>query len=630
MADFKPLKGKVKRREFLVLDIESKDGPTQRPGFTRPFMVGVYTGTGFHLFTNKGDLPWDEAYFREGGCIDRAMRFILRREHSGKFVYAHNAGRFDYLFLLPWLMHRGSELGFYWQIVPVASSIQMLKVYRKGSRRTWTFLDSYKLIPTSFDKAAKAFGLEGKVQHDLSLHESDPRWVAYLKGDCVGLYDVLVRFHHYVENVLCGEVGMTAPSTAVKLLRRRYLKAPIPRNEETHEFVRSGYYGGRVEVFRSSGEGLRYYDFNSSYPASMLEMMPGGVATWWEGTPPARLTDYHIGFCDVEVEVPEELHIPPLPIRIERGGTAELLDPAPMPYDKLIFPVGRLRGVWEWTELQMALEVGCRITRWHRSAWYVPIPLFERFVRDLYRYRDKSQPDYDEGLASVVKIMLNSTYGKFGMKTLRKKIYRWDDPELPDGARPANGDPDCPVWYAEEEADACYVMPQIAARVTALSRVKLYRAMMASMDAGGSVYYCDTDSVITTAELPSSTALGELKDELPEYSGRLHGKFIAPKLYMLWADESGETVYRQTKAKGVEARGDSKSEKERELQRLFETLATGGTITMKRLEKVGSLAQDGFSRGPKMITVPRTLKLETGKRLHLPDGSTRPFRLRMW
>ena len=47
MADFTPLTKKIKRRRYLAVDIESKADDTQKAGFTRPFMVGVYDGENF-------------------------------------------------------------------------------------------------------------------------------------------------------------------------------------------------------------------------------------------------------------------------------------------------------------------------------------------------------------------------------------------------------------------------------------------------------------------------------------------------------------------------------------------------------------------------------------------------------
>src|SRR4030042_522763 len=97
--------------------------------------------------------------------------------------------------------------------------IEGWNVNENGKRRGgWRFLDSYKLIPMGLDKAAKTFGQAGKIVIDLNTPETERKlWGEYNREDCVQLYDVMTKFHHYVEKVLMGEVGMTAPSTAVKL-----------------------------------------------------------------------------------------------------------------------------------------------------------------------------------------------------------------------------------------------------------------------------------------------------------------------------------------------------------------------------------------------------------------------------
>jgi len=138
------------------------------------------------------------------------------------------------------------------------------------------------------------------------------------------------------------------------------------------------------------------------------------------------------------------------------------------------------------------------------------------------------------------------------------------------------------------------------------------------------VAYTDTDSILTPTVLPTSSALGDLKDEIPEWSGKIVGRFIGPKVYILslepvdfpWEGDFFEKV----KAKGLERR----------TRRTVERLAKGETIMQQRLEKVGTLSRDDFRRGPKMITVPRRILVTKGKREVLPDGSTRPYRLAMW
>lgn len=610
-----PLIGAIRQRKFLVMDLESKRDLTSKAGFTRPFMCGVFDGKRYYAFfdsTPPTTEDWEEHYYRPGGCVDRAMRFMLQRCYRGHHIYAHNAGRFDYLFILPWLMQVGRELGFQFSVVPVSSSIQVLDVWRQGRKHhVWRFVDSMKLIPTSLDKAAKSFGLGGKdksaLKQDLDTPETDrASWIAYNKVDCVVLYRVLERFHHYVENVLLGEVGITAPATAMKLFRRRFLKEELPRALDTHAFIRESYKGGRTENYIRKGKKLYYFDINSSYPAAMLELMPAGDPIWWEGKPPERLSKgKYVGFVECDVFVPDTLEIPPLPITDKKGS------------GKLIFPTGKLSGIWEWSELQMALEVGCRVVKWKRSVWYPGKYLFKEFVEELYRYRDTSRADYDQGMSDVAKNMGNSLYGKFGMKTLRKKIYLAEDEDLPENAVPANGDPECPVWYAEVESDAPYVMPQISARVTSLARQRLYRGMLEVQKRGGKVYYSDTDSIITNVPIETSTALGAFKDELPAYAGKLEGEFIAPKLYMLRAPG-----FEKVKAKGIEGRLKTIEN--------FYKLAGGETIEMERLEKVGTLAQAGFLRGPKMRKVPRRFLGQDSKREFRPDGSSRPIRLEMW
>lgn len=621
-----PLRGKVTRRKFLVLDVESKDGDSQKAGFTRPFMCGVYDGETYHaFFDDPGMAPWDRRYFEAGGCIDKAMRFILQRKFRGYHIYAHNAGRFDYLFLIPWLMLIATNEGWNFGIIPVASSIQVIDVWekrgakqRKGERVR--FLDSMKLIPTSLAKAAEGLGVAPKDktllgEEAFDLDEHDPRWCEYNKQDCVTLYAVVERFHHYVENVLLGEVGMTAPSTAIKLLRRQYLKRPVPRSIETHEFIRRGYFGGRVEAFEKSGKKLSYFDINSSYPASMLGPMPAGEAFEWHGEVPERFTNSFLGFCEVDVYVPESTNIPVLPVKVD---------------EKLIFPVGNLSGVWTYPELMLAVELGARVVRWKKSVWYKPVQLFTEFITDLYKYRDKSSPSYNAGLEAVVKILMNASYGKFGMKTLRRKIYIYSDPERPAHAIPASGGPEALVWYADEECDAPYIMPQVSAWVTSMSRILLMRYMLDALAMGGKIYYIDTDSIITDVVLPSSSKLGELKDEIPEFTGQLEGEFLGPKMYILKSP-----AWTRVKAKGLE--NDQRNEETiRKLQRGAKQTAKGLEIApedmvfVRRLEKVGTLAQENFSRGPRMRKVPRRLLVAAEKREALPNGSTLPHVVRMW
>ncbi len=624
-----PLTSVPKRKRFSVLDLESKDGASQRAGFTRPFMAGFYDGDSYVSFWDRYKTgEWDSRYWEEHGCLDLMMRHILTEPFRGTHIYAHNAGRFDYLFLIPWLMNIGRKLGFGFSILPMASGIQVLDVMRDGKKASWRFLDSLRLIPMSLDKADKTFGGEGKtsvVGDGLNTPEWEVEaWERYNRDDCQKLYSVLDKFHSYVEHSLGSEVGITAPSTSMKLFRRKYQKEPIQRHIDHHPFARESYFGGRVEVYRKAGKNLRYYDFNSSYPAAMLEPMPVGNAVTVIGQPPAKFlnTGEFTGICKARVSIPEDCNIPPLPYRVN---------------GKLCFPVGDFEGVWDWSELELLSECGGSFEILE-SVWFEAAPVFEPMVRELYAFRDKQSPKYEPGLAEISKLMMNSLYGKFGMKPQRRKILILGCDEIPVMAKPATGDPDCLVWYSDEETDAPYIIPQIASHVTALARARLWRNMYrVERDGLGSVYYCDTDSMLTDAFLPSSSALGELKDEFP--GKELEGMFVAPKVYMIqdmqadgWLyeteerDKNGVLIKVKHRDKVV-AKGFNKEH--RNLATLLK-LAAGDVLQYERLEKLGSLARANFQRGPRMAQVSKSMTGNNDKRVFNADGSSRPIVVRQW
>ena len=119
----------------------------------------------------------------------------------------------------------------------------------------------------------------------------------------------------------------------------------------------------------------------------------------------------------------------------------------------------------------------------------------------LYRLRDKSLPTFDPTLSAIAKVLGNSTYGKFGTNREREKILL--NPPLEDviekGLRPLQGPLELPAYIEDVQCDADYVLPHLSAWVTSLSRVKLWQYIAQCWPAR--VYYCDTDSVCSTAEL---------------------------------------------------------------------------------------------------------------------------------
>jgi hypothetical protein len=517
-----PLLPKGDKFDPLVLDIESKSGPSASPGFVRPFLVGLWDGETFLAFRNDVEaeaVPWRRRHFAPGGCIDNFMRVLLAL-YPGRRIYAHNGGGFDFLFLFAWL-RRHPEYCF--QVVPVQSSILRIDVWSRSSKSpkkdAVSFLDSMRLLPMGLDKACKSFGVKGKTtetsaEHYALMHlpEEDPRWEVYLRGDCVALRSVLLKFHELLAR-LGGDVATTTPATAMRLYRIKYLpKSSVTRIARhshwskckqkrcqgcLHEWLRTGYKGGRVEIFTMRGSGLHYYDFNSSYPAVLRLPMPVGAKIEAFGQLDWTMLERgFVGFVECEVFIPPSCNVPPLPFEKD---------------NKLVFPTGRFSGVWDADELKELYDPAVKgmVTKVRRVVWYKAVPIFKPMIEELYKLRQRLMPDgvtkcvcekarpkpnscpvcgFEVGISELAKLLLNSFYGKFGMDPNREMILILDDDEkrenLPYGAKPSwhPSDPAsgmmADVWYAPTFADADYIVPQIAAHVTALARRALWKEMV--------------------------------------------------------------------------------------------------------------------------------------------------------
>jgi DNA polymerase type B, organellar and viral len=570
-----PTARRTKPFDPVAFDIESKAGPSAQEGFVRPFLAGIYDGTDFIACRNDpavDRLPWRRRHLAPGGCLDKAFT-ILTHDFQERTIYAHNGGGFDFLFLPSWLM-RQSDLMF--EVVPVQSSMLRLSVWKKNSRNpkkeAVTFLDSMKLVQGRLDEACKAFGVPGKIVHNLRMEEDDPRWEEYLEGDCRALRGLLLRFNEMVDR-LGGDVATTTPATAMLLFRQAYLdKTSAGRIERhahfeackdrvrcrgcLHRWIRESYKGGRVEILEMEGTHLRYYDINSSYPTALLQPMPVGGKIEEIGHATWEMAVSHggsfVGFVECEVFIPPSCSIPPLPV--QRGG-------------KLIFPAGKLSGIWDADELALLDHplVQGKVLSVKRAVWFKADKLFEPMIRSLYRYRQRSKtnpdgslspcecnatkaPDcavcgFNEALSQLAKLIMNSFYGKFGMDPDREKIVLIDPDvkdaraRLPRGSKPAwsHHDPDAAlestVFYAPEKADADYVVPQVAAHTTSLGRIRLWMEMAGVLMQGGRLFYVDTDAVLMDGFMESSPDLGRMKDEYPGKLLRFRG--IQPKGYFI-------------------------------------------------------------------------------------------------
>jgi len=85
---------------------------------------------------------------------------------------------------------------------------------------------------------------------------------------------------------------------------------------------------------------------------------------------------------------------------------------------------------------------------------------------------------------------------------------------------------DLNIWSKKKFNTSPHILPALSAHISSLARLKLYKAMEKCEN---EVWYVDTDSIITSKRLRTSSKLGGLKLE----HKIIRGYFIAPKFYYL-------------------------------------------------------------------------------------------------
>ncbi|KAK4382038.1 DNA polymerase [Sesamum angolense] len=154
-------------------------------------------------------------------------------------------------------------------------------------------------------------GSKGSIQHEnlvvSDLQVNSENLINYLRQDILILGGVMLKAQeiNWSKYQIDVEDVMTITSLSLKIFRKLYFDdnafhINIPtRNQDT--FIRRGYYGGHVDVYKPHGENLYYYDVNSLYPYIMKSYpMPSGDPVWKNNLESVEL-DSLFGFIEAYV-----------------------------------------------------------------------------------------------------------------------------------------------------------------------------------------------------------------------------------------------------------------------------------------------------------------------------------------
>lgn len=352
---------------------------------------------------------------------------------------------------------------------------------------------------------------------------------------------------------------------------------------------------------------LILYDVNSMYAWAMTQDIPDKVyCQLGPKFPATRIPLNRCGFVRCEVFVPD-MPIPPLPYRA----------------GKLLFPVGHLTGTWPTVELRQAVKMGCKILKHYESVYFKTQKPFVNFVTHLFKFRDKTLPGYNEAMSTIAKLIVNSTYGKFGMGSIREAIHVNPDIKevLAKRMRPMESPVSIPVFIEELTVETDYMLPHIAAWITALARVRLLEGL--TLLPPESIFYCDTDSIVTSARLPKELIgekLGQYKVESWKdksiMDNIIEAEFVAPKVYAMKGTKPGQS---KAKAKGFSQFGGGAKLTTESIAKL----KGGGTLLCSRFSKCRTVIRGKFG----MLTNDKRLHMKESKRVFAKDGTSIPIRI---
>lgn len=525
--------------------------------------------------------------------IDQLFRHKDKQE---MLIYFHNLGKFDGIFLLHYFTTFNKKLDISIDIITRENTIYEITFKRivkdkenDDMVKIIKFRDSYLLFPSSLKEMAEIFNSPIKKNNFHGIEASIDKYtdnfrkelIKYCEDDVEILgvsmekYEALI-WENYKINIYD---NLTLSALAFTIFRTNFYKCEniYQSHGFLDEYIRQSYRGGVVDVYRPILEKGYYYDVNSLYPYVMANFdMPIGkpIKNYIKDSSSFDIQNF-FGFIKVKVKCPDSLYIPFLTVKDKELG--------------LISPTGEWKDTYFSEEIKYALTLGYQFE-------YIDYYQFERgiifnnYVESIYNKRLESKK-LNSSLSNVFKLLLNSLYGRFGMKNSQYKnvflkninennkefekillifdtniistfkknsseeltLVRYDEipnrqhlKRLVDDKLISKETYEEYMQIIDDKTRNKNIAVHIASAITAYARIYMHKL---KMKYANNLYYSDTDSLITNIELDkdliSDTQIGLLKQEHKIRKAI----FIAPKLYFMEL-ENGEIK----KSKGIDSK----------------------------------------------------------------------------
>lgn len=476
---------RAKSKGLKVVVADAETDPFLYDRVPAPFAWGFFDGLQFRYFWGKD-------------CTEQFFNFLDLYPEPCR-IYFHNGGKFDFFFMLDRMQN------------PVKIINGRIVKFQYGKH---TFVDSWAIIPEKLESANQKTKIDYDIFEAEVRNEHREQIVAYLRDDCVFLYELVSAF---VE-----EFGprLTIGGAAMHELRKTHRTVNCGPTHDAK--FRQFYYGGRVQCFDS---GLlkgpyKLIDVNSMYPYVMAQMdHPIGEKYEYSTSIDRALSSnmpFFISFDGVCAD---------LPLRKKQNV---LYSDTP----------GRFSVTGH--EFKAALDLGLIQNARNFECWIAnDKERYDEFIGHFNAKKIQAEIEGDKIHRSFYKRINNSAYGRFAIDPEKFCDYyiRKLGTTLPDKFRDA-GEPmadygEFEIWETPSLIGE-YQDVAIGASITGAARSVLMRAKAQATD----TIYCDTDSIVCRdfSGVTHETRLGAWKIEI---DGIALACIAGKKLYALF-DANGE------------------------------------------------------------------------------------------
>ena len=531
----KPKKSRAINYTIATTDFETDPAKQGRAMF--PFAWGFYDGSTYR-----------EHY---GNDAVNSLVDYIRCLPCPHIIFAHNGGKFDFQFLVPFLegdiLFIGSRI--------VKAHIKGLPDPVTGKPMMHVLRDSAAMMPVKLADAGE------KDHFDYSLMEAGVRdkhkkaILKYLRQDCVGLYDTVQLWlkafgprHLTMASAAMEKLNLAMAPQGMDEQSSKAFRVYERMSPEQDAVLRPFYFGGRVECFKTGlikapYGSLKVFDITSSYPYCMKEFLhpvgAGYIVT-------RDITE------DTDFVCVDAWSNGALPIRQDDGSLA--------------FPVGR--GTFNTTihEVRAGLETGrLKIHKILSARGSPKKSTFADFIDTYFALRNEAKANGDKVFDLFWKLVMNGAYGKFAQnpRNFKDRVIVQPDQEPPSEAHGWRRDvimPEMEIWarpteeYYPGSLARSFLNLGTGASITGAARANLLRGLSAATNP----LYCDTDSIICEdmeagkfgVEM-NGKKLGGWKLEATGDSVAICGK----KLYAFFGDRDADEA---VNAKRIKEYGDAR------------------------------------------------------------------------